>query len=173
MINLRHAIAGLFCLALASQAQAQTQDSKSPELIAASNPAGIVVTLLNMGFNPELTTDPVGDPLIVSRGNGGVFSVFFFGCDETTHDNCQSIRIQVGFDREKPWTPAEAMQLSMEYPFLAVRLDKEGDPFVHWDLYLGEGIPEMVFVRNVREFERSVTLAADMVYAEQLAESAQ
>lgn len=168
MSLLKNAIAGLFLLGLSVEAGAK----ETEEVISASNPAGIVVTLLNMGFNPELTKDPTGDPLIISRSNGAVFSVFFFGCNETTHDNCQSIRIQVGYDRENPWTPAEAMQLSMDYPFLAVRLDQDGDPFVHWDLYLGEGIPEMVFVRNVREFERSVTLAAEKVYAEQLAEAA-
>lgn len=165
MTRLKYALCCLAALTLPGQAHARD----SANVTTASDPAGIVVTLLNMGFNPELTTDPVGDPLIISRSNGAVFSVFFFGCNETTHDNCQSIRIQVGYDREKPWTPAEAMQLSMEYPFLAVRLDKEGDPFVHWDLYLGEGIPEMVFVRNVREFERSVTLAAELVYAEEKA----
>ncbi|KPQ31587.1 MAG: putative bacterial sensory transduction regulator [Porphyrobacter sp. HL-46] len=155
------------CTALSWQARAQ--EPAQDRVITASNPAGIVVALMNMGFNPELTTDGIGDPLIVSRGTGGVFSVFFFGCDETSHDNCQSIRIQVGYDREQPWTPAQAMQLSAQFPFLAVRLDPEGDPFVHWDLHLGAGIPEPVFVRNVRAFEESVTLAADIVYAEEKA----
>ncbi|OBV10104.1 hypothetical protein I603_2665 [Erythrobacter dokdonensis DSW-74] len=169
MVRLMNAIACLLFLSLSCQAHARN----SAEVISASNPAGMVITLLNMGFNPELTTDPVGDPLIISRSNGGVFSVFFFGCNETTHDACQSIRLQVGYDRAKPWNPVEAMQLSAEYPFLAVRLDQEGDPFVHWDLYLGEGIPETVFVRNVRAFEKSVTLAAELVYAEEKADAAE
>lgn len=169
MFRMINAIACLFCFALAGQAHARD----SGEVISASNPAGIVVTLLNLGFNPELTKDAVGDPLIISRSNGAVFSVFFFGCNETSHDGCQSIRLQVGYDRAEPWTAAEAMQLSMEYPFLAVRLDEEGDPFVHWDLYLGEGIPEAVFVRNVRAFEQSVTLAAEVIYAEEMAAAAQ
>jgi hypothetical protein len=166
---LKNAIAGLFLLGLSVQAEAQ----ETEEVISAGNPAGMVVALLNMGFSPELVKDGVGDPLIISRSNGAVFSVFFFGCNETTHDACQSIRVQVGFDRDKPWTPAEAMQLSREFPFLAVRLDEEGDPFVHWDLYTGEGISETVFVRNIREFERSVTLAAELVYAEEKAAAAQ
>ena len=169
MSRLITAFAGLFFLFVGGQAHANT----SSEVISASNPAGIVVTLLNMGFNPELTADPVGDPLIISRSNGAVFSVFFFGCDENKHDACQSIRLQVGYDRANPWTPAQAIQLSQEFPFLAVRLDQEGDPFVHWDLYLGEGIPEAVFIRNVRQFERSVTLAAELVYAEEKAAAAQ
>lgn len=169
MARLKYALLCLTALAFAGQAHARD----SADVITASDPAGIVVTLLNMGFDPELTKDQIGDPLIISRSNGAVFSVFFFGCNETTHDNCQSVRMQVGYDRAKPWTPAEAMQLSGKYPFLAVRLDDDGDPFVHWDLYLGEGIPETVFVRNVREFERSVTLAAELVYAEEKAAAAQ
>ena len=64
------------CTALSWQARAQ--EPAQDRVITASNPAGIVVALMNMGFNPELTTDGIGDPLIVSRGTGGVFSVFFF-----------------------------------------------------------------------------------------------
>lgn len=169
MYLVRNAIAALCLLGLSAQVQAK----ETEQVITASNPAAIVVTLLNMGFDPELLKDGVGDPLIVSRANGAVFSVFFFGCDATSHDNCQSIRLQAGYDRAKPWTPAEAMQLSNAYPFLAVRLDEEGDPFVHWDLYLGAGIPESVFVGNVRAFEESVTLAADIIYAEEKAAQAQ
>lgn len=138
------------------------------DTISAADPAAIVVALKNAGFNPELKKDLVGDPLIISRGRGAVLSVFFFGCDETTHDKCQAIRLQVGYDRAKPWNAATAMQISARYPFLAVRLDEEGDPFVHWDLHLAEPIPLKAFLANVREFERAVTEAADFVYAEEI-----
>lgn len=142
--------------------------AKPADTISAADPAGIVVALKNAGFDPELKKDLVGDPLIISRGRGAVLSVFFFGCDETTHDKCQAIRLQVGYDRAKPWNAADAMQLSARYPFLAVRLDEDGDPFVHWDLHLSEPIPLAAFIANVREFERAVTFAADFVYAEEM-----
>lgn len=50
---------------------------------------------------------------------------------------------------------------------IAVRLDEDGDPFVHWDLYLAEPIPLAAFIANVRESERAATFPADSVYAEE------
>jgi hypothetical protein len=140
------------------------------DTIAASNPPGIVIAMLNAGFNPELTTDRTGDPMIIARGTNANLFVLFFGCNPTTHDNCQWIRFQVAFDRAKPWSPAEAINLTQELAFLSVRLDEEGDPFLHWDLVLGEGIPLPVFIKNLRAFEESITLAADIIYAEEKAE---
>lgn len=168
MKHLKTAALSFLGLLIASPAMANDRG----EMVTASNPAGIVVAMLNAGHNPELTTDRVGDPLIISRGPGANLVVYFFGCDATTHDRCQSIRLQVGYDRAKPWTAQEAMKLSDEFPFLAVRLDQEGDPYVHWDLVLGDGIPVPTFVKNLRAFEESVTLAADLVYAEEKAEQA-
>lgn len=138
------------------------------DLISAADPVAIVHALENAGLDPELTKDLAGDPLIISRGRRSVMSVFFFGCHETTHDKCQAIRLQVGYDRAKPWNAADAMQLSARYPFLAVRLDEEGDPFVHWDLNLAEPIPLKAFIANLREFERAADFAADYIYAEEL-----
>lgn len=172
MIGTKTALAGLLGLAFVCSFASQALAQAPGEAVSASKPAGLAATLRKMGFSPELTTDQVGDPLIISRANGGVFSVIFFGCNEATHDACQSIRMQVGFDRAKPWTAAEAMQLTSEYRFLGVRLDEDGDPYVHWDLHLGEGIPEAVFMQNVRAFEQSVTLAAEIVYAEEMAAAA-
>lgn len=158
------AAVGGTALAMAAPVCAQ----EPSDLISAADPGGIVLALTQVGYKPELTKDLAGDPLIISRGHGAVLSVFFFGCDETTHDKCQAIRLQVGFDRAKPWNAADAMQLSARYPFLAVRLDEEGDPFVHWDLHLSEPIPRKAFLTNVREFDRAVTQAADFVYAEEI-----
>lgn len=164
-LGLRHILAALGLVAAAPLAA-----QERTETITASNPPGIVIAMLNAGFNPELTTDREGDPMIVSRGTNATLYVLFFGCNQTTHDNCQSIRLQTAFDRAKPWSPAEALNLANELPFLSVRLDGEGDPYLHWDLVLGEGIPLSVFIKNLRAFEESITLAADIIYAEEKAE---
>ena len=163
--GLRLALAALG-LVLAGPLTAQDR----AETIAASDPPGIVIAMLNAGFKPELTKDRTGDPMIISRGDYASLYVLFFGCNPESHDNCQSIRFQVAFDRAKPWSPAEALNLANEFPFLSVRLDAEGDPFLHWDLVLGEGIPLPVFIKNLRAFEESITLAADIIYAEEKAE---
>ncbi len=162
---LRPALAALG-LMLAAPLAAQER----AEIITASNPPGIVIAMLNAGFNPELTKDRTGDPMIISRGDYANLYVLFFGCNPESHDNCQSIRFQVAFDRAKPWSPPEALNLANEFPFLSVRLDGEGDPFLHWDLVLGEGIPLSVFIKNLRAFEESITLAADIIHAEEKAE---
>jgi hypothetical protein len=155
-------------LALIATAPAMAEDRA--EMITASNPAGIVIAMLNAGHNPELKTDRTGDPMIVSRGPKASLFVLFYGCNAETHDNCQSIRFQVAFDRAKPWTAQEVLNLADQLAFLSVRLDNEGDPFLHWDLVLGDGVPLTTFVKNLRAFEESVTLAADIIYAEEKAE---
>jgi hypothetical protein len=163
---------GILCRVLAALGllvSAPLTAQERSDTIAASNPPGIVIAMLNAGFNPELTTDRTGDPMIVARGSHATLYVLFFGCNSSTHDNCQSIRLQVAFDRAKPWTPAEALNLANELAFLSVRLDAEGDPFLHWDLVLGEGIPLSVFIQNLRAFEESITIAADLIHAEEKA----
>ncbi|MFM7402715.1 MAG: YbjN domain-containing protein [Erythrobacter sp.] len=155
-------------LGLIAGAPLVAQDST--EMLIASKPAGIVIAMLNAGYNPELTTDRMGDPMIVSRGPNASLFVFFFGCHAETHDNCHSIRFQVGFDRSKPWNAQDALNLANELPFLSVRLDKEGDPFLHWDLVMGDGILRTTFVKNLRAFDESVTTAAETIYAEEKAE---
>ena len=50
---------------------------------------------------------------------------------------------------------------------IAVWLDEDGDPFVHWDLHLAEPVPLTAFIANARESERAATFAADSVYAEE------
>lgn len=163
---LRRAIMGVLALVAAAPVMAEDR----AEMITASNPAGIIIAMLNAGHNPELKTDRTGDPMIVSRGPKASLFVLFYGCSAETHDNCQSIRFQVAFDRAKPWSPQEAMKLADDLAFLSVRLDNEGDPFLHWDLVLGDGMPITTFVRNLRAFEESVTLAADIIHAEEKAE---
>lgn len=169
-VTLRRAIVVvLAALGLLATAPLAAQEQGRTEIIAASNPPGIVIAMLNAGFNPELTTDREGDPMIIARGTNANLFVLFFGCNPETHDNCQWIRFQVAFDRAKPWSPAEAINLTQQLAFLSVRLDGEGDPFLHWDLVLGEGIPLPVFIKNLRAFEESITLAADIIYAEEKA----
>lgn len=164
--TMRRVILGFLGLVAAAPAMAEDRT----EMIIASNPPGIVIAMLNAGHDPELTTDRTGDPMIVSRGPKASLFVLFYGCNAETHDNCQSIRFQVAFDRAKPWTAQEALSLADQLAFLSVRLDNEGDPFLHWDLVLGDGVPITTFVKNLRAFEESVTLAADIIHAEEKAE---
>jgi hypothetical protein len=160
----RHLLAFFAFAGLAAPSQAQEGEA----LVTASDPQSIVSVLAEIGFAPELTKDGIGDPMIVARESSGFLTVIFFGCDEATNDNCASIRMQVGLDRAEPWNAEEAIRLSQQLPFIGVRLDDEGDPFVHWDVYLGEGMARGVFMENARRFVASAAEAASIVFADEL-----
>lgn len=153
------ATAVAFCWGAAGYAQ-------SGEMVRASDPEGIVAVLVNSGYDATIDKDELGDPMIRMDLSGRSVRLLFYGCDETTHDNCQSLQFSAGFDREQPWTPDEAIKLSDEYRYMAVRLDDENDPYIHWDVEIGEGIPQSVFLRTVLRFTESVETAIDIIFAD-------
>ena len=139
-----------------------------PRTVSAERPEKMMFALLNAGYDPELTTDGIGDPLIrFSRKGGYPLMVLFYDCDKETHDKCSSIQLRGALDRAQPWTPAEAMQLSARFRFLQVTLDEEGDPSLFWDILTGSGIPESLFIDAVERFEKNVSYAAELVFAEE------
>jgi Putative bacterial sensory transduction regulator len=141
------------------------------DTLSAQQPAGIVIALLNAGYDATLETDDFDDPLIKFEGQGYKYDMLFYGCDEAAHDKCDSVQLRVGFDRAKPWTAQDAIGISREYRYLAVSLDDEGDPYLLWDIVTGEGIPAAVFLDSVTRFEENVGLAAELIFAEENAET--
>ncbi|MBA4044022.1 MAG: hypothetical protein C0471_06330 [Erythrobacter sp.] len=140
------------------------------ETLSAKEPAGIVLALLNAGYDATLETDDFDDPLIKFEGDGYKYDMLFYGCDETTHEGCDSVQLRVGFDRAKPWNAADAMELSRENRYTAVALDDEGDPYLFWDIVTGDGIPAAVLIDSVQRFEGNAELAAEAIFAEENAE---
>lgn len=136
-------------------------------MVRASDPESIRTTLEEAGYDAELTTDDIGDPLIKLTLSGRNARIYFYHCDETTHDECGSLQFSAGFDREKPWTASEAIKLSGDYRYMSVRLDEENDPYIHWDVEIGEGILRSVFLRTVLRFTESVETANDIVFADE------
>lgn len=150
-------------LACSAMAAAQADDG----MVTAKKPAGMVIAMLNAGYDAELTTDDVGDPLINSQVAGYPLQIFFYDCDEDTHTECGSIQLVAGFDRAKPWTAEAAIKISNDYRFAAVALDDEGDPYLRWDIVTDEGISTRVFVRSLRRFEDTVRVAQDVIFADE------
>jgi hypothetical protein len=148
---------------LAGPAAAQSQI----EMVSAGNPAELTAVMMNAGYDVELTVDKVGVPMIKSELSGMPLRIYFYGCNEQTHDGCDSVQLSTGFDRQEPWTPAAAMQISESLRFASVRLDDEGDPFVTWDIVTGSGIPGAVFLESISQFKRTIQLTADIVFAEE------
>ena len=147
-------------LAFASAAHAQ-----SAGMVSAKNPAGLVRLLQQKGLSPTLTEDSYGDPQIEFEIAGYQTTLMFYGCDEDSNDGCTSVQFRAGFDRDKPWTAAAAMEVSKKYRFASVWLDEAGDPWVQWDVMTGDGIPEKVFAEAVDNFGDTLTDTAEMVFA--------
>lgn len=138
-----------------------------PEMVTAKNPAELTMVMMNAGYDVELTVDGIGDPLIATEIVGMPLRVYFYGCDEETNDNCDTLQLSTGFDRQEPWTRGEALTISEQLRFASVRLDDEGDPFISWDIVTGDGIPATVFLQSLEHFGRTVDLTAQIVFAEE------
>jgi hypothetical protein len=158
-------ISGLGMLAAAFAAPLAAQGKG--ENLSAREPAGIVLALLNAGYDATLETDDFGDPIIKYEGEGYKYSMLFYGCDETSHDGCDSVQLRVGFDRAEPWNASEALKLSQENRYTAVALDDEGDPYLFWDIVTRDGIPAAVLLDSIERFERNAEIAAEAIFAEE------
>jgi hypothetical protein len=152
--------AGTFALPAAAQ--------QPPMTVSAADPEGMANVLRFAGYPAEVVTDDYGDPQIDTEFSGWEGVIMFYGCDEETHDGCDSIELRVGFDRKEPMT-LELLNEVVASRFIAAFLDDEGDPWINWDIITGndEGIPAPVFMQAVNEFSSGVEYAADLVFAEE------
>lgn len=163
----KYSTAALLVCALASPALG------AEKTVSASAPEAMDAVMEAAGYKSELHTDSVGDPLITAELGGWTTNIYFYGCDASKHNKCDSVQFVTGFDREEPWTAAEAMKITEDYRFAAVHLDDEGDPFISWDLVTGDGIPATVFLVGLRKFEQALHNAADKIFADSGTEKAE
>lgn len=150
-------------VALVTTSPAQAQSST---LVSANNPSGIVKALQQAGYNPTLGADGYGDPQIELQIAGYTSTLLFYGCDETTHQGCDSIQLRAGFDRGTPWTAEDALAVTKKYRFAAVWLDDSGDPWVQWDIMTGTGISSKVLLDSIEVFGDTLKDTAELVFAE-------
>lgn len=152
-------VAAALAVSFAGTAQAQT--------VSASNPKGLLSAIKAAGYEAELTTDKVGDPMIETTLNSYKVIVLFYGCDEKSHKNCDSVQFSTGFDRETPMDPVKALNIAREWRFLAVSLDDEGDPYLRWDVLTAGGIPQSVFMAAFRRYGETIESAAEMIFEDE------
>lgn len=141
-----------------------------PLTVSAANPEGVLQALRFAGYDAELVTDDVGDPMIETDFSNLSGSVMFYGCNEETHERCSSLQLRVGLDRAEPMSPELLNREFGDDRFYAVHLDDEGDPWFNWDIMTGtgDGIPTSVFLLAVKEFSTQVGAASTVVFAEEL-----
>lgn len=147
---------------LAMPLAAQTPTS----MVTAGDPQGMVRVLEGAGYRPVLGKDDTGDPRIDVELDGSPAYILFYGCDEDTHQGCNSIQFAAGFDRTQPWTAEAALSLSQKYRFTSMSLDEEGDPFVKWDVMTGNGIPSDVFLAGVNSFRGAMDIVSEAAFAD-------
>lgn len=156
------------CWALASAILfAASAQAQSQAMVSAKNPAGLVTLLQGAGYEPKLGADSYGDPQIEIDIADYKTTILFYGCDETTHKNCDSVQLRAGFDRKAPWTAAEALAVAKKYRFASVWLDETGDPWVQWDILTGDGIPAPLFLAAVETFGDTLSDTAEMVFEDE------
>jgi hypothetical protein len=154
-------LSAAFALMAANSLTAQSAGN----MVSAGEPAGIVTVLMNAVYDAELNKDSADDPFIRLTTNAYPISIVFYGCDRQTNLNCDSVQFISGLDRDQPWDAESAISFMLDYRFIAVSLDDEGDPIFTWDVFTGDGIPTVSFLTTVERFEDSVRLAADKVFA--------
>lgn len=155
-----------FLLVAASFLFTSPLQAQATAMVSAGNPGGILRLLEQTGHEPELEKDDIGDPLITFTLGGYDTSMYFYGCDEDTHDGCTSVQLQTGFDRREPWSAEEAVAVAKSWRYVSVWLDEEGDPFLGFDIVTGKGIPADVFLLALDGYANSVTSTAEMIFPE-------
>lgn len=156
-------------LALAAVAFAHPAAGQAPpEWVSAADPEGMARALRYAGYPAKIVTDSYGDPEIETTFSGWRGSILFYGCDEDTHEACDSIELRVGLDREQPMT-LELLNEVSRSRYIGAYLDAEGDPWINWEIITGngQGIPAPLFMQSVNEFSISVEQAADLIFAEE------
>jgi hypothetical protein len=133
---------GASCLILAGAAQAQDRDPCGAGLVCASNPATVMQAMEKAGFEPKMTKDDSGDPMIESDEAAYHFDVYFYGCEKGK--NCDSLRFEVLFKEEDDNTLELANGWNKKKRFLQASI-KDGRFVAAYDLATIGGVNQRNF----------------------------
>jgi hypothetical protein len=126
MIRLRLTAALLIAATAPAMAQNVTAD-----------PQQLVATIQGAGYQAELGTDNVGDPMITSAAVGSKFVVLFYNC--TNHAACSTIQFQTAWAMKNKPTLDAINDWNHGNRFARAYIDKEGDPGIMMDVNLDKG----------------------------------
>ncbi len=153
--------------AMMAAAPVSAQEQQATPTVTAGEPSSIVKALGAAGYSATLETDDYGDPRITTDLSGREVSIWFYGCDEETRKNCDSLQLVIGFDADKPMTAQQMLDFMDKRRFASMTLDDEGDPWMSWDIVTGtEGIPQSVFLTAIRSFDDTIAAAENMIWPE-------
>ena len=162
-------IAGGFLVAAAA-ALWTAPASAADDVVSAFNPGGMAKVMRDAGYKADLDVDDYGDPVIKTSFGAYGGSVYFYGCDDTNHDRCDSVQFRAGLDRKKAMPLSLLNEVTKKYRYSAVWLDDEGDPWVNFDVFTSAGIPKDVFLAALKAYSENLGEVADRVFAEERGE---
>ena len=144
-------------LALVGSAVASKADAPI-ETIDATHVAAL---LTELGHNPEITADSVGDPLITATYEGSRYVVLFYGCQ--AHKACNGIQYRAWYDLDAK-VPLEPINQWNRTSLLGrAYVDGDGDPTIEHTVRLKGGVTlghikeeRDWFFKAVSEFEALV-----------------
>ena len=124
------------------------------QMVRAQDPQSLVRALQNGGYQAQLGTDKVGDPMITSGISGTTFQIFFYNC--TNHKECATVQFHSGYDMKTPVSLDSINAWNQSQRFGRAYLDKESDPILEMDVDLDDGgVAPLLFIDNI-EFWASV-----------------
>ncbi|MEP6983064.1 MAG: YbjN domain-containing protein [Sphingomicrobium sp.] len=125
-----------------------------PEMVRAQDPQSLVRALQSGGYQAQLGTDKVGDPMVTSGASGTNFQVFFYNC--TNHRECATVQFHSGNHLTTQVTLDAINQWTTSQRFGRAHLDKDSDPILEMDVDLDDGgLSPALFIDNM-EFWTSV-----------------
>lgn len=116
-------------------------------MVFASDPAAIASLLATRGYETRLGTDSYGDPMIETASQGVAWDMIFFDCDGGAA--CRSVQFVTGFDLEDGLAVGRVNHWNRENRYAKVYLDREGDPFIEFDVNLEGGATEANFLSDL------------------------
>lgn len=104
-----------------------------------ANLADVTAALQRYGVVVEESPLSDGDIALVTHFEGVKSTIFFYGCDAGTVNNCHSVQFFAGFITEDPFPLARINEWNRDRRFGRAYVDDENDPVIEMDVNLDGG----------------------------------
>lgn len=141
---------GLFASLLVALAAASPAAAQDGATVRATDAEGLMEVLRAAQYE-ELEYYPAGDdgtsPYISLTSNELTSLIIFSDCDEAVPDFCDTLVLSTSWDRTLPISDAAIAEANLNFRYVSVWRDEEGDPFAQWAILTrDDGIPAPLFL---------------------------
>lgn len=131
--------------------------SHAQEVVSAANPAQLATIIQDLGYKAKQDVDDIGDPIIYSGIGGTDFSIQFYGCDESTNDQCRVLLFRVGYDLPDGTNLKAVNEWNEQALVGRAYLDNEDDPWLEWAVNTFGGVTRQSFEDTYDWWEVALT----------------